>query len=413
MTNIKLLSVIEATTVTGPAQVLLEFYRSACEVQPTGAAESAPSHEGTADKPGAAGLPRVNTSIVTFHRRRSGESFRPSAKAPNHFVAVAREAGLKVNVVAERFRFDLRVLRALRSLVARYQPDIIETHHVKSHFLIRLSGLWRQRPWIAYHHGYTMTDLKMDLYNQLDRWSLRSADRIITVSNAAAEDLSRLGIPRDKISALHHAISPEWNAKTDPAAVQALRAEFGLKDEEPVLLAVGRLSREKGHLDLVTAFGRLKQAHPGLNVRLIIVGDGPERPGVEQAIETFQIGQQVTLAGQRNDVRAFYALAKAMVLPSLSEGSPIVLLEAMAARVPVVATAVGGIPEIVTDGESALLVEARHPDAWAGALHRILTDTQLAHDLAARAREVVLEHHSPAANLRARLAIYQDVLSQR
>ncbi|MBV9468776.1 MAG: glycosyltransferase, partial [Abitibacteriaceae bacterium] len=256
MANIKLLSIIEATTVTGPAKVLLEFYQSA-------------RHTSDAT-PGA---PQVDASIITFNRGRPNAA-AIDAKAPNHFVAVARDAGLHVDVVPERFRFDTRVIANLRQIVESFQPDIIESHHVKSHFLVRMSGLWRQRPWVAYHHGYTMTDLKMHAYNQLDRWSLQAANRIITVSRASARGLESMGVPSTRIRALHNAISPGWNEGISQEDVQALKNRLEIKEGERIILSVGRLSKEKAQVDLVTALGHLKQRYSDLNVKLVLVGDG-------------------------------------------------------------------------------------------------------------------------------------------
>lgn len=403
MPTIKLLSIIEATTVTGPAKVLLEFYQSARQTQLS------------VDE-----APPVNASIVTFNRAAGGASKRQlndgsgssQEPAPNHFVQVARAAGLHVDVVPERFRFDTRVIHDLRRIIEQYKPHIIETHHVKSHFLLRASGLWKQRPWVAYHHGYTMTDSRMKLYNQLDRWSLPAANRIITVSRAAAQDLERMGVPTSHISALHNAISPDWHKGVTPAEVGALRQRLGIAEDERVVLAVGRLSKEKAHLDLVAALGHLKRSHPDLKVKFVIVGDGPERPNVESAAQALGVQDRLILTGQANDVRAYYALADLMALPSLTEGSPIALLEAMAAAVPVVATRAGGIPEIVTHHESALLVEVSDAPAMANAIALLLQDKSLAHKLTTNARAAILSRHTPESNLRARLEIYRALVPQ-
>ena len=142
---IKLLAVVEASSVTGPAKNLISFSREAS------------NHC-------YSGLPAIESSVATFRRG--------PLETDNQFVAAAREAGIDTDYIDERFRFDARVLTQLRSLVEQRDPCIIQTHSVKAHFLTRLSGLWRDRPWVAFHHGYTTTDLKMRAYNQLDRWSL-------------------------------------------------------------------------------------------------------------------------------------------------------------------------------------------------------------------------------------------------
>jgi glycosyltransferase involved in cell wall biosynthesis len=383
--TIKLLSVMEATTVTGPAKNLIGFVARARS--PEFAA--------------ALGLPRVETSVVTFERGGANGT-------PNAFVAAARDAGIDVDVIPERFRFDPRVLDGLRRVVARRAPDLIQTHMVKSHFLLRLSGLSRTRPWVAFHHGYTATDAKMRIYNQLDRWSLPAATRVLTVCGPFAEQLARAGVRREKITVRHNSVTAP--ARSDGAETAALRARLGIDDEERVILAVGRLSFEKGHADLVNALGRLRRLAPDLKFKLVVVGDGPERPRVEEAARADDISDRVVFAGHARDVRPFYALADALALPSHSEGSPNVLLEAMAAGVPVAATRVGGVPEIAEDGESALLVPARDPGAMAAALERLLADSALASRLAESARERALTHFSPEAYARALVEFYDELV---
>ncbi|HEY5839003.1 MAG TPA: glycosyltransferase, partial [Pyrinomonadaceae bacterium] len=206
----KILSIIEATTVTGPAKNLLNFCR-------------------LLRSPGFCrdGVPQIEVSIVTFDRLSepradrgpragsprgvvvttgsSGSSWvndpiataPGSDTAPNAFVAAARDSGITVDIITERFRFDRAVIRQLRDIVARRAPDVIQTHMIKSHFLVKLSGLGKQYPWIAYHHGYTSTDLKMQFYNQLNRWSLPSADLVIAVCGEFAKQLTASGVPKD------------------------------------------------------------------------------------------------------------------------------------------------------------------------------------------------------------------------
>jgi glycosyltransferase involved in cell wall biosynthesis len=145
-----------------------------------------------------------------------------------------------------------------------------------------------------------------------------------------------------------------------------------------MLLCVGRLSPEKGHPDLIDAIRQLDEV-PAFH--LVIVGEGPEHRALERKIEKLELGKFVTLAGQQNDLNAYYSAADIFVLPSHSEGSPNVLLEAMAAAIPVVATRVGGVPEIATDGRTSLLVPSKNPRAIAEALKRLLNDRQLRREL--------------------------------
>jgi len=395
--TIKLLSLIEATTVTGPAKNLLDFCRLA---------RSPKLHK--------AGLPRFDLSIVTFHRldvhaksNRQGDQNVDSA--PNLFIAKAREQGIEVDVITERFRFDPSAIGELRRVVARRSPDIIQTHMIKSHFLIKLSGIGKQYPWIAYHHGYTTTDLKMRGYNQLNRWSLPSATRVITVCGAFAKDLSRAGVRSDLITVCHNSVNAPRNVTVEER--EALKSKLGLGDDERIVLAVGRLSREKGHRDLMEALALLRESNPELKFKLLVVGEGPEQERLGQAVETRGLSARVRFIGHVEDVAPYYAIADVLALPSHSEGSPNVLLEAMAAGVPVVATSVGGVPEIAIDDESALLVPAHEPRLFANALRRILADADLAQNIRANAKVRVASHFSPESYARSLISIYQELVS--
>lgn len=397
MQKIKLLVVIEATTVTGPAKNLLSFLRllRSTEFQDTG-------------------LPQVQYSIVTFHRTGSSNSKEDRHAVDNlpqnAFIAAAMAQGIEVDVISERFVFDPAVINQLRGIVNRRAPTLVQTHMVKSHFLTKLSGINRKYPWIAYHHGYTTTDLKMRAYNQLNRWSLPSASRVITVCDAFANDLSRAGVQRELISVCHNSVVTPAAGLTQEAS--RLREQLGIRPSERVVLSVGRLSQEKGHVDLILALAALRRISPSLRFKLIIVGDGPEREQIEIVAQTNGLTEQLLFTGQVSQVQQYYAIADIVALPSYSEGSPNVLLEAMSAGLPIVATAVGGVPEIATTEKNALLVTVNDPEGFAGAMNRLLTDGELARRLGRAAALHVREKYSPATQARALLKIYQSLIDE-
>ncbi len=386
--SIKLLTLVEATNINAVAKTVLEFFRAAGELN-----QKQPD------------FPVIEGCAVTFDRQREGAR-------PNDFVATARELGLDVEVIPERRRFDVSVIPALRNIVSFRAPDLLVTNSVKSHFLVWRSRLWRKYPWVAIHHGYTDTDRKMRLYNRLDRWSLPHADRIVTVCGAFAQELMiSTGVPLEKISVQHNSIRREPPATTTD--VEALRNRLGIANAERVVLAIGRLSREKAHIDLIEGFNRLREAQPEISCRLIIVGDGPERDRLEAAAASLGCKERVIFTGQVSDVQAFYALADVFVLPSHSEGSPNVLLEAMAANIPVVATAVGGVPEMVENNESALLVPPNDPPSLAAAIARLLADKDLGQRLATNAAMLVDTRHSSEKYVRSVVEIHREVIAGR
>ena len=386
---IRILSIVEATNVNAVAKNNLEFFRAARELK-----EKSPD------------FPGIEGSITTFNRARADDGLA------SEFVAAAREHGLEVDVIRERKRFDLNVILALRRIVGTRAPQIIVTHSVKSHFLLWRSKLWRQLPWVAFHHGYTTTDRKMRFYNRLDRWSLPLADRLVTVCKAFAIELAGTAqMPLQRISVQHNSIRPRSPASVED--VQALRSRLGIAPDERLMLAVGRLSREKAHRDLLAAFDCLRETHPEITCKLVIVGDGPERAKLQALAESCDIKDYVIFAGQTGDVQPFYAAADLLASSSHSEGSPYVLLEAMAAGLPIVATSVGGVPEIVENNESALLVPVKDPQAFTAAVARILADKDLGRRLTTNASALVATQHSPEQYVRSLDGIYREVINGR
>ncbi len=390
--TIKLLAVMEPKTVTGAAKNMLDFCRFARDVNET-----------------LPGSTIIETSIVTFERGRNEGKTSGSLESPNEFVKAARELGLEVDIIPERFRFDLRVIPSLREAIERRAPDIVLTHHVKSHFLMKMSRLWQKYAWVAFHHGYTKTHFREHLYNRMDRLSLPTAKRVITVCEAFARELVGAGVSRERINVQHNSIRPERKASAEEA--RAIKTQFGIKEGDPVVLAIGRLSSEKAHIDLLNAFRHLQSNNSELKAKLIIVGDGPERERLEAAARSLSISGSVHFAGQISDVKPYYAAADLLVLPSHSEGSPYVLLEAMAAGLAIVATTVGGVPEMVEDDVSALLVPPRDPEKMAAAIARVLKDAELARRLTANASALIATRYSPETYVRSLVEIYRQIIS--
>jgi glycosyltransferase involved in cell wall biosynthesis len=372
---IRLLAFIEALTITGPAKNLLQFAGIA----------------GREDFDG-----RVEVSIAVF--QRPGQ--------PEVFLDAARRLSLPVYPIPEKGRFDRAVREGMSSLVRRVEPDLVQSHAVKSHFLVRQAGIHRLVPWVVFHHGYTWTNRKVRLYNQLDRWSLRAAAQVLTVSQPFLKELTGKGVAAGRIEVIHNAIDPQWGrAARAPEAADALRKQLNIPPHRKVVLIVGRLSLEKDHITLARAVSQLKGVEP----HLLIVGEGPERPAIERSVQELGLSDAVTFTGQVPSAEPYYGIADVAALSSLTEGSPNALLEAMAAGIPVVATAVGGIPEIVSQRESALLVGPRDTQAMSAALQELLTDAGLTESLSRRAYELVLSRHTPELRARRLSEIYARV----
>ncbi len=262
--SIRVLTLIESATVTGPSRNLIEFGKLATFPE--------------------RGLPPVEVIVATY-QRGSNESA---------LAVAAKNAGLSVVTIAERRRWDIKVFPQLRQMVAEYQPDILESRNVKSHFLVRMLGLHKKCRWIAWNHGYTATNLLDRSYSQLDRWSLRGAYRVVTVCGPFADTLARRGIARDKITVLHNSVKPFVSPPLEQ--VQELRHGLGLHDEA-VILAVGRLSHEKAFADLLKAVAVLSKTKGVPDFRVVVVGEGPERESLTRLAAQLGIEAKLTSGG--------------------------------------------------------------------------------------------------------------------
>lgn len=377
--TLRVLAMLEANSISGTAKAVLEFAYEAFRWR---------DHS-----------PRIQISVVNFAR---GEG-----PAPHSLTSALEQATIPLDIVEERGRFDRTVIPQLRSIVRHRSPHILWSNSVKSHFLVRAAGLEQGCRWIAFHHGYTTTDLKMRIYNQVDRWSLRRADRVLTVCRPFADQMVARGVAPGRIRVQHMPIRPFAVAPQD---CERLRLELGLNNTSKVILTVGRLSKEKGHADLIRAFARLRQAAGSDSLRLIVVGGGVERARLERICSSSALSHSVIFTGHRDDAKTFYGIADVFVLPSYSEGSPNALLEAMAARVPVVATKVGGVPELASAGENAILVKAADVPALAAGISRLIHDKQLRDRFTCSASEVVLRH-SPEAYFQSLVSTFEETLT--
>jgi glycosyltransferase involved in cell wall biosynthesis len=370
---------MEALTVTGPAKNLIAFAQQA-------------------RSPADPDLPEVELSVATFDR--------PSA-SPGVLAGALEKAGIRCHRIAEKHAGDPAVIPRLRKLIAAEQPDIVQTHNTKSHLLVRCAGVSRRIPWIAFHHGFTARDWKDRAYNRIGRWALQGAPRVITVCQAFERQLVSFGISPSRISICRNSVVQIEIPSAGELA--ALRNALGIPPDARVVLAVGRLSSEKGHADLLEAVAALREGNPAWILRVVVVGDGPERQSLGRKAAALGVAEHILFAGHREDVRPFYGLADLFVLPSHSEGSPNVLLEAMSAGLPIVATAAGGSVELVSDGQTALLIAARDPRAMSAAMGRLLQDRELASRLGAHAREASRQY-TPEAYARSVIAVYRAVL---
>lgn len=284
-------------------------------------------------------------------------------------IELAKARGLATFLVDTRSPFSPAGPRQLARHLRRFEVDVLVTHGYKADlvgYLATRRSRVRQIPMVR---GYTGEDWKIRLYERIDRWTLRRFPSVWCVSEATRRWLGSTGINGGRVRVLHNAVRCEQ--KVSPVD---LRREFGFPPAARVLVAAGRLSPEKGHRHLVEALAHLGDERPPIH--LVILGAGRERQSLARQIDESGLTGRVVLAGFRGDILDYIAGADLVVNPSLTEGLPNVLLEALSMKVPVVATDVGGVCEIVADGATGWLVPPGDALALARAIAAALSDPE-------------------------------------
>ena len=314
--------------------------------------------------------------------------------------------GTEFAVLRQTFAFDPLVIGAARRLARDKGIQILESHGYKSHVVCLALKLMLGLPWIAYVHGWTSENFKVEMYNRLDRWIVRFADRIVPVSRDLGARL-RLG-RRDlkKLVYIPNAVVT-GSPKDDDGGVGDVRSLLGARAGDPVLGVVGRLSPEKGHRYFIEAMNAVSAEHK--DVRAVLVGEGQERAALTRSVREAGLEDRVYFAGYREDVSPWYRACDVVVMPSLREGMPLAALEAMAFAKPVIASNVGGIPEVVLDGVTGLLVHPADPSALAGAISGMLKDPALMERLGRAGRQRVEAEFSPSARTDRIKELYEDL----
>lgn len=232
--------------------------------------------------------------------------------------------------------------------------DLLHTHGYLAD-IVGIPVAWLKRiPTVTTCHGFIASSWKVRLYNSVDRKVLRLGTRVLAVSDGLGRELVDSGVKPGRVQVLMNAIETEREPETTDHSCSSIRRAYGIDREDIVLGYVGRLSAEKGLNYLIEACAQL--IADGVPARALLIGEGVQREDLGQLSYRLGIADRVIFAGFQEDVSRWLSCMDVFVLPSLTEGTPMALLEAMAAGVPSVASAVGGIPKIIDQGETGLLV---------------------------------------------------------
>jgi len=324
-----------------------------------------------------------------------------------------RATGAEVVPMGMRAHFDPACLLRLRRYVARGRFDVVHTHMDVADFYGALAGrLGGARCVIATKHApdefRTRRTWKRYPFRILEHLAYAMEDAVIVVSEALASFLVEAErLPRRKMIVIGHGVDGASPAVPRPRA----RLAPGLPPFDPLLGAIGRLSPEKGQSVLLRSLPAILAAFP--QAGLVLVGEGRSRSELEREALRLGIADRAVFLGFRRDVPELLGAIDLFVQPSIYEGFGMSLLEAMAAGLPIVASRVGGIPEVVQDGATGVLVPPQDPEALAAAVVRLLRDRAGARRLGEAAARRVRERHSLQAVAARVDALYREVLEKK
>jgi glycosyltransferase involved in cell wall biosynthesis len=356
------------------------------------------------------GGPALHVAYLTDGLRRRGYETTlvagTLARGEDSMAFVADELGVPVVRIDQLTRDispvhdTLAVLRLAR-LIRRVRPDVLHTHTAKAGAVGRIAALLAgsARPRIIVHtfHGHVLRGyfdpLRTAGFRLLERWLARASTALVAVSPQVRDDLVALGVaPAEKFAVVRLGIELEERVAAERDGRLESRRLMGIAPERFAVGWIGRMTGVKRTDDVLLAFRRLREL--GVDACLCMVGDGPDRDQLERRAHELGIMRDTFFLGYQEEIARFYAAFDAMILASINEGTPVSAIEALAAGRPVVATRVGGVPDVVRDGEDGFLVEPGAVEDLADRLERLAADPELRERMGAAGRERVLPRYS-------------------
>ncbi|WP_193310627.1 glycosyltransferase family 4 protein [Halorubrum halophilum] len=296
--------------------------------------------------------------------------------------------------------FSVSAINDFRKILNEFQPDIVHAHN-RFFYTSVLSSLYSIQSNYKLVTTVHLGDIGMisglsgraaEIFEQtISRFVISSSDQVIGVSDAAEKIAQSLGANRTAV--VRNAVDVD---KFSPSPI-----------EEKSLLYIGRFVHNNGIRDLLTALPAILNSHPDTEVHL--VGSGPLEKEVREIIQSFGIHDSVSIYDYVNDISEMYNLASVFCRPSYSEGLPLTMLEAMASGVPPVVTPIAGVPEVVTDHETGVLVEPGNPDAVARAIIELFDDVELRKRLSKNSREYVTENLTWEQRTEKVIQVYKEI----
>lgn len=319
---------------------------------------------------------------------------------------------LDVNLIDFDYKgpFDIGIIFRLSNYINLNYIDIVHTHGYKGNFISRLIldlHLSRFSTIITKHGTLGTKELKVRFYGQLDHRPTRLADQVVAVDDCTEKRLLKWGVNKYKIERIDNPAPITFKTISDKQRA-FIKEELGIPKDRKLLLYMGRFTKQKGIFDLLRVQEKLISRNR--SVFLVFVGGGEESESLRNYVTKLQLEKNIKIFSPQLDVEKFYNIADMLILPSYSEGAPNVVLEAFAAKVPVIASNVGGIPSIVSTNHSGLLITPGNIDEIVRAVERILQEESLAERLIKNASDS-LDFYSPMKIGKQYLDLYKGLIN--
>lgn len=321
------------------------------------------------------------------------------------FIHEARRRNLNLRLLKQRMIFDPYLVIQTRHIIHEHDINVIQTHGYKSNAIGFLLQRLCRRPWIGFVHGFLDNNRKNRFYSRIERLVLRGADRVVVVSGSLKALLTQHGIAEQNVRVIHNAI--DLNDSVPSTSGKEIRHRHGITADQEIIGVIGRVSPEKGLMVFLRAMEKLVWSFP--NVKALIIGDGQDRAMLEGYCREKRLSDYVMFLGYQEKVADYYQVLDLLVQPSLSEGLPNTVLEAMSFGVPVLATAVGGVPEIIQDG-NGIMVPPNDPEALAERMIQLLRDGALRCTIGSKGKDSLYPRFAADGRARQIIDLYQELL---
>ncbi len=345
------------------------------------------------------GLDGCNPTVIDY--------VTPKDIGETDFVRTIKATGAPMTQLFQNKTFDLGLVDQALEIVKKNNIEILQSHGYKSHLLCYLLHRKTKLPWIGFVHGWTHENLRVRLYAALEQVLLLGATEIIAVSESLR---ARLIAPvRRRARVIPNALAAGELIVTRER--DEVRKELNIDDETLAVTIIGRLSPEKGHEMFFKAIANVIKE--GKKVHAIVVGGGQEHDNLQNLIKELKIENSCSFVGHVRDTANYFNAADIQVMPSTTEGMPNAALEGMHMSLPLIATKVGGIPEVVIDEETGILIPSGDVIALTKSLLRLVNDVTIRESMGKKGKERVRQNFNPHVRAERILALYENVLSKK